>query len=94
MSQSIKILKFTSQNCNPCRVLERLLANVESELPPDAELLPISVEGSPELCEKYEIRSVPSILIEYNGEVVRHLTGVVPREKLLRVVAEVVSEIN
>lgn len=94
MSQSIKILKFTSQNCNPCRVLERLLTGVEAELPPDTVLLPVSVEASPELCEKYEVRSVPSILIEHNGEVVRHLTGVVPREKLLRTVAEVVSEIN
>lgn len=87
----ITVIRFSRANCGPCRTLERLLEGIEDDLP-EVEFLHFDAEENPEKAEEHEVRSVPSILIEFNGEVLRHLTGIVAREKLLRTIAEVRRE--
>ncbi|OQA86623.1 MAG: Thioredoxin [Lentisphaerae bacterium ADurb.Bin242] len=91
LQNKITVIKFTRKNCGPCRTLEWILEGIENSLP-GVEFIHFDAEENPEKTEKYEVRSVPLILIESNGEVLRHLSGIISREKLLRTIGEVISE--
>ena len=56
-----KVLKFSAQWCAPCRALEETLSKVE-----DITIENVDVDNNEELCEKYNIRSVPTLIFLNN----------------------------
>lgn len=88
----ITVLKFVRDDCGPCRMLTDILGDVEKILPENVGYVVVDADREPEKCREYGVRSVPSILIESNGEVLRHLSGVVTKEKFLRTVADAAAE--
>ncbi len=91
LQNKITVIRFSRADCGPCRTLERLLEGIESDLP-EVAFIRFDVGENPGKAAEYDVRSVPATLIEFNGEVLRHLTGIVAREKLLRAIAEVKQE--
>jgi thioredoxin-like negative regulator of GroEL len=67
----IKILKFSMENCGPCKLLAHTIQNsqyrnVVEEIDADAEV---------DLCIKYGIRTVPTVLVLHSGIVVGRKIG-------------------
>jgi thioredoxin 1 len=89
---NITILKFSRKDCGPCRALAGILAGVEEALPENVRFVEVDADAEPEKCREYGVRSVPAILFESNGEVLRHLSGVVTKEKFLRTLADATAE--
>ena len=56
-----KVLKFSATWCGPCRVLGETLSKVE-----DVTIENVDVDNNEELCEKYNIRSVPTLIFLNN----------------------------
>lgn len=56
-----KVLKFSAQWCAPCRALGETLSKVE-----DVTIENVDVDNNEELCEKYNIRSVPTLIFLNN----------------------------
>ena len=90
----ITVLKFFRNNCAPCRMLAKLLEGIEAELPAGVEYREINADDDPATCAESGIRSVPTILLVVNGEAIRHLNGVVTRDKFRRTLAEVIAEVS
>jgi len=88
----INIIKFTRTDCGPCRMLEKLLSGVEAELPPGVKLIGVNADGEAEKCLEYGVSAVPAILFVANGETLRHLFGVVSREKFFQTLASALAE--
>jgi len=77
----MKILKFYSRSCVPCKMMDPLLDKLSSEFGIEVENINIS---ETDLVIKYEIRSVPTlILIDDNEEEIRKLIGSVPYSQLI-----------
>lgn len=90
----VTVFKFYRTDCAPCRMLEKFLAGVENELPEGVVWVEVNADENQAECARHEIRSVPAILFVVNGEAVRHLTGVVTRDKFRRTLAEVIAEVK
>lgn len=56
-----KVLKFSATWCAPCRALGETLSKVE-----DVTIENVDVDNNEELCEKYNIRSVPTLIFLNN----------------------------
>lgn len=56
-----KVLKFSATWCAPCRALGETLSKVE-----DITIENIDIDDNEELCEKYNIRSVPTLIFLNN----------------------------
>lgn len=74
----MKIIKFYSDTCGPCKVLDSNLKKAGI----DYESINANSDENDILVEKYKIQSVPTLIKEENGvEVDRHI-GVMTEEQL------------
>lgn len=74
----MKIIKFYSDTCGPCKVLDSNLKKAGI----DYESINANSDENDTLVEKYKIQSVPTLIKEENGvEVARHI-GIMTGEQL------------
>lgn len=76
--KDIKLLKFQTQNCGACKMLEQVMSQVEL---PTVET--IDCEEYPEVAAEYEVFQVPTlVLLNEAGEVIKRHTGFMPKPQL------------
>ena len=74
----MKIIKFYSDTCGPCKVLDSNLKKAGV----DYESIKANSYENDTLVEKYKIRAVPTLIKEDNGvEIDRHV-GIMTEEQL------------
>jgi len=73
-----KVLRFTASWCQPCKVLAKMLEEMNVGLP--IEVIDIDVDS--EIAMDYGIRSVPTLIIVDEHVEVKRMTGLVTKEVL------------
>ena len=71
----VQVKKFYAEWCGPCKVLTPLMENVKSKFS-NVNFEDIDIEVQYEVAQKYYVRSVPTVIIEKDGEQVSRFTGV------------------
>ena len=68
-----KVLKFHATWCQPCKALSK---TIEEAGDLGIEIESIDVDQEPELARRYNVRSVPTmVIVDAEGEVLRYQTG-------------------
>lgn len=70
--------------CGPCRMLTPIIDELHTEFEGKAVIGKLNVDENPGISEKYGIRSIPTLLIFKNGELVDKQVGVVPKSLLVK----------
>lgn len=70
--------------CGPCRMLTPIIEELHAEYEGKAVIGKMNVDENPEVSAKYGVRSIPTLLIFKNGELVDKQVGVVPKSALVK----------
>lgn len=70
--------------CGPCRMLTPIIEELHAEYEGKAVIGKMNVDENPEISAKYSVRSIPTLLIFKNGELVDKQVGVVPKSALVK----------
>lgn len=76
------LVDFWAEWCGPCRMVGPVVDELAGEFEGQAKIGKVDVDNNPEISSKYGIRSIPSLLIFKNGEVVDQIVGAVPKAQL------------
>ena len=76
------LVDFFATWCGPCSMLAPVLEQV-SESNTDVKIVKVDVDAEPELMDKYDIMSVPTLLVFENGEVTKKSLGMISKSELL-----------
>lgn len=76
------LVDFWAPWCGPCRALTPTINALAEEFEGRAKVGKVNVDENPETAVEYGVRSIPTLLIIHNGEVVDQTMGVVPKEQL------------
>jgi putative thioredoxin len=77
------LLIFWASWCPPCKLLSPVLSKIAKEYQGKFLLVKVNVDENPELAEKYQIFSIPSVKMFKNGKIVDEFLGAIP-ESLIR----------
>ena len=62
------LVDFFATWCGPCKMQSPILEQVKNKVGGAATIVKIDVDRNPELSAKYQVRSVPTLIIFKNGE--------------------------
>jgi len=70
----IQVKKFYAEWCGPCKMLTPIMENVKTKFT-DVSFQDVNIDEQFEIAQKYYVRSVPTVIIEKNGEEIQRFAG-------------------
>ena len=80
-AQGKVLVDFWASWCGPCRMLSPIVDQVAGERT-DVKVGKVNVDEQTKLAEKFQITSIPTLLVFENGKVTNQSVGIVPKEQV------------
>ena len=77
------LVDFWAEWCGPCRIVLPIVEEIAVELQGKVKVCKVNVDQAQELAAKYNVMSIPTLIIFKNGEPVEELVGALPKQALL-----------
>lgn len=79
----VVLVDFFAPWCGPCKMLGPIIDELEAEIGSEnIKIGKVDVDQSPETAQKYNVMSVPTVIIFQDGEIVEQMAGVQSKEAL------------
>ena len=76
------LLDFWASWCGPCRMVSPIVDEIAAENP-DKKVGKVNVDEEPELASKFDVMSIPTLLVFEDGELVNRAVGERSKEMIL-----------
>lgn len=84
-SDKTVLVDFYADWCGPCKMLSPIIESVANENE-DIKVVKINVDNAQDLAIKYQVMSIPTIVVIKNGQEVNRTVGVVSKSQILEMV--------
>tara|TARA_S200000501_G_scaffold110960_1_gene104306 strand:+ start:1190 stop:1522 length:333 start_codon:yes stop_codon:yes gene_type:complete len=85
------LVDFWAEWCGPCKMLTPTIEALAEEYKDSSSIVKINVDDSPAIATKYGIRSIPSILLFNNGDIVEQRVGAVSKDELAGMLDKIIK---
>lgn len=77
------LVDFWASWCGPCKMLSPIVDEIAVERE-DIKVCKVNVDEQPELAAKFQIMSIPTLIVFKNGKMVNQTAGVRPKNQILQ----------
>ena len=82
-SDKLTVVDFWAEWCGPCRMITPIIEDVAKEYDGSVNVGKVNVDHNGDVSMKYQVRSIPTILLIKNGEIVDKHVGTISKAKLV-----------
>ncbi len=79
--KGVVLVDFFATWCGPCKMIAPILEELETEME-DIKFIKIDVDESPNVANKYEIQSIPTLKLFKDGKEVDTVVGFLPKDQI------------
>ena len=80
------LVDFNASWCGPCRMLKPIIEEVSNN--DNIKVVSINIDDEEELSEKYEVLSIPCLVLFKKGKEINRSVGLIPKEEIESMIGE------
>lgn len=84
----VTLVDFFATWCMPCTMQAKVLENIEKSRNVEFDIVKVNVDESPELASKFEISSIPTLVVLKSGAVISRSVGFSEENEVLDMVSQ------
>jgi thioredoxin 1 len=77
------LVDFWAPWCGPCRIVAPHLEELAGERD-DLRIVKLNVDENPQVSARYNVMSIPTLLLFKNGQVAHQIIGAMPKSRLVQ----------
>ncbi len=78
------LVDFWAEWCGPCKMIAPILEEIAQEREGEIAIGKVNVDESLQVARRFEIMSIPTLMLFKEGEPVKRVIGAMPKRALLR----------
>lgn len=84
----VVLVDFWASWCGPCKMLAPILNELEDEVSGQATIVKVDVEKNPESASRFEVMSIPTIIVFKDGQPVDKVIGLKSKDALKSLISK------
>ena len=85
------IVDFWAEWCGPCKMIAPILEEIAGEQAGKVVIAKLNVDDNPDVARRYEVLSIPTLLVFQEGELRKRLVGAKGKAQLLQDLSEFIA---
>jgi thioredoxin 1 len=82
------VVDFWAEWCGPCKLISPVLEELASEHPDTLRVTKVNVDDNPDVARRFEIMSIPTLMLFKDGVAKKRLIGAKGKQQLLQELQE------
>jgi len=82
-SKKPTLVDFYADWCGPCKMMKPIIEDTKKDLGDDATILKVNIDNNSDVAIQYGIRSIPTLVLFKEGEVVWRQSGLPPKSLIV-----------
>jgi thioredoxin 1 len=85
------LVDFWAEWCGPCKMIAPVLEEIATEHKDKIAIAKLNVDNNPETARRFDVMSIPTLMVFRGGEPVKRLVGAKGKGQLLQDLAEFIA---
>ena len=85
------LIDFWAEWCGPCKMIAPVLEDIAKEHAGRIQIAKLNVDDNPNSARRFDVMSIPTLLVIADGEVKKRLVGAKGKPQLLEELAEFID---
>ena len=87
-SKRLVILDISAEWCGPCKMIAPVLEEIADEQVGSLKIAKVNVDDAPDLAQRFEVMSIPTLILFKDGQPVKRIVGAKGKPALLAELSE------